>query len=322
MPTSAATLLNSANLNWLGASAWLDRIPLDQPGVYLVSLSGLPEECPTQSECHISPAAVQQLLSRRPELLLDRRRPSWTRLAERISSMWLRDESIVYIGLAGTSVAQRVAQYYRTPLGAERPHAGGWPLKTLADLNHMWVHYAPCAAPDEAERKLLHAFSAQVSPSSRAALYDAQLAIPFANLVMPGGRRKRHGITGARGPIPSSRTSDTEPQDAELDTWRQRPIEPVTLGQAAVTQRVTEADLRGGAIRIPSSSKSLFPTAKQDVEVILRGAAVEARWDPRNGPDRSRSGVLRIGTALLRTVVAPDERLTIVVRDDRSITLE
>lgn len=50
---------------------------------------------------------------------------------DRLATFWLPDEVVLYIGLAGASVRKRVRQYYRTPLGDKRPHAGGWWLKTL-----------------------------------------------------------------------------------------------------------------------------------------------------------------------------------------------
>jgi hypothetical protein len=65
-----------------------------------------------------------------------------------------------------------VGDYYKTPLGARRPHAGGWPLKTLSILSELCVHYAPCADPNAAELTMLDAFIGGVSASSRAALRD------------------------------------------------------------------------------------------------------------------------------------------------------
>ncbi|OBJ58247.1 hypothetical protein A9W95_11905 [Mycobacterium sp. 1423905.2] len=141
---------------------------------------------------------MQELLDARHELLLDGQRPSRDQLAERIASMWLPDETVLYVGLAGTSVAERVRQYYNTPLGARKPHAGGWPLKTLVDLDEVWVHYAACASVDVAERTMLDAFLDGVSASARATACDPELPLPFANLTVPRGARKRHGISGAR----------------------------------------------------------------------------------------------------------------------------
>jgi len=64
------------------------------------------------------------------------RRPSADAFAARIASFWLPDEPIVYIGLA-TSLRSRVSGFYRTPIGARRPHAGGWLLKTLSILDRL-----------------------------------------------------------------------------------------------------------------------------------------------------------------------------------------
>src|SRR5262249_28370986 len=57
-----------------------------------------------------------------------------------------------YVGRAGprkrvmvSELADRVTEYCTTPLGARSPHAGGWPLKTLANLHEVAVHFAYCA---------------------------------------------------------------------------------------------------------------------------------------------------------------------------------
>ena len=63
----------------------------------------------------------------------------------------------------------------------------------------------------------------------------------------------------------------------------------------AVTQRVTAKDIDAGQIRIPAVAKELFPPVRSDLEVRVRGTLLAAPWDPRVGPDRPRSGLLRIG---------------------------
>lgn len=169
------------------------------PGVYAVCLSKRTDAAAGAiTDCPLSSAAVAELLAVRPELRVDGRRPSHAELSARLASLWLADESIVYLGLAGTSLRQRISQYYKTPLGARRPHAGGWPLKTLSVLPELWVHYATCPDPTSAEQAMLSAFIADVSASSRAAVHDPALAIPFANLEAAKGQRQQHGITGAR----------------------------------------------------------------------------------------------------------------------------
>ena len=117
-----------------------------------------------------------------------------------LAKMWVPEVAIVYCGKAGTSLRTRVNQYYRTTLGARSPHAGGWPLKTLSNLADLRVHFAACQDPGGAETKMLDAFTAQVPPASRAGVSDPLLPLPFANLEDGRGRRKDHGIKGARAP--------------------------------------------------------------------------------------------------------------------------
>lgn len=107
---------------------------------------------------------------------------------------------MLYIGLAGTSVGRRVSQYYSTRLGARSPHAGGWFLKTLSNLDDLNVHYATAVDPAAAERRLLQAFVDGVDDAGRDELHDPACPYPLANLVGPTRVRKAHGITGARAP--------------------------------------------------------------------------------------------------------------------------
>lgn len=173
---------------------------MDQPGAYIVARTEAQDELVSERPAELSSESLTQLLAVRPELLLDGRRPTNADLGERLAQCWLPDEPVLYIGLASTSVRTRVIAYYRTQLGARRPHAGGWFLKTLSDLDDLWVHVAPAADPAGAEDTMLHSFCSRVSDSSRARLQDPDRPFPFANLEWPPGVRKRHGITGAREP--------------------------------------------------------------------------------------------------------------------------
>ncbi len=186
---------------------WGEGIPETRAGVYAVALSVSGEELTTLSVAPVSMAAVGELLAVRPELTLDGARPSAGALAERIASFWLPDETIVYIGLAGTSLRRRVRDYYTTPLGARRPHAGGWFIKTLANVNDLLVHFARVNDPRAAENAMLGSFCSRVSEATLAALHDPAHPFPFANLEWPAGVRKAHGIKGARGDIRPSTDS-------------------------------------------------------------------------------------------------------------------
>ncbi|BBZ62570.1 type II toxin-antitoxin system VapC family toxin [Mycolicibacterium monacense] len=87
------------------------------------------------------------------------------------------------------------------------------------------------------------------------------------------------------------------------------------------TQPVTAPDLAAGRIRIPVAIKPALPDTRTSVRLVLRGRELEVRWDPRNGPDRARSGVLSVGRATLAEAVSPGERLEVVPQPDGRIEL-
>lgn len=200
MPSTVAELFDAAGLAHVQTVRWGTPVRLDEPGAYIVARV---EDVSTPASVrgpNIALGAVRELLAVRPELRLDGARPSADALATRLASFWLPDEGVVYIGLAGTSVRSRLGAYYRTPLGARRPHSGGWFLKTLADLDALHVHVARASNPTAAEDDMLRRFCWEVSPSTRHSLPDPDHPFPFANLEWPRGTRKHHGITGAREP--------------------------------------------------------------------------------------------------------------------------
>lgn len=200
MLATVTDLLAASGLEHAGSVRWGTRLTASYPGVYLVALDESPDTCAaTLAEAPISEERVTELLRVRPELRLDGARPTVATLAERLAGCWL-PETVLYIGLTGTSLQRRVGQYYTTPLGARRPHAGGWFLKTLSNLDELTVHYAAAVDPAAAERELLQAFIDGVDSAGCDELHDPTCPYPFANLVGPTGVRKAHGITGAREP--------------------------------------------------------------------------------------------------------------------------
>lgn len=198
MPTTVAELLHAAGLVLEESVSWGRRVGPAAPGVYVVARTDDPSALAASHDARISLSAVNELLDARPELRLDGHRPTAKGLAARLAAFWIPDETVVYIGLAGTSVRSRVGAYYRTPLGARRPHSGGWFLKAIADIDSLFVHTAPAAAPTKAEDDMLDCFCSGVSPEARKRLPDPAHPFPFANLEWPRGTRKRHGIEAAR----------------------------------------------------------------------------------------------------------------------------
>jgi len=187
-------LLASVGVGATGTRRWGEAVSLDRPGVYVISL--VPSVGPPLRD-EIALDRVRELLDRRPELRIHGRRPTPVELRDHLASMLIPDTTIVYIGLAGTSVRQRVRQYGATRIGARGPHAGGWPLKMLTRLADCHVTYAACDDPKTVERRLLDGFSRRRAPDR---FVDPECVIPFANLDHPGNRRQRHGVTGARAP--------------------------------------------------------------------------------------------------------------------------
>lgn len=308
MPTSPIYLIEAAGCGFGGIVPWGTRPPEQDSGIYVVSLSEDPQSVASLPTAPVDPSQVQELLDAVPGLTLDNQSASAKELAERLASMWLPDESVVYIGKA-TSLASRVGQYYGTPLGARSPHAGGWPIKTLSNLDDLWVHWAVSRSPEESERLTLRTFMDNVSDETRSRLCDPSHPYPFANLTGPLGR-KNHGIRGARGgrgrqAPPPARISSTAGHQEPREPRREHPM-------STRTQRITATDIANGRIRIPSASKHLFPGERTQIEVRIRSTQVTARWDPRFGPPE-RSGTIGIGRQLLPSLVQPNETLMVTL---------
>jgi hypothetical protein len=346
MPSAVSDIFAAPGLEPAGVVRWGTSIPETAPGVYVVALTDdVASVGAALTAAPLSWAALERLLAVRPELQLDREDVDVDALAKRLRSFWLPDEVVLYVGLAGQPLRTRVRQYYGTPLGARKPHAGGWWLKTLSVLDQLWVHYAPTPDFDDGEKLMLLSFAESVSPRSGAGLHDRERLMPFANLRGFDDRIKLHGITGATGDLrggqpgyvsgdlrpesPESTTSGAtgtaepdrgEPMsdfDAHADAAARRPTAPgvraplVSTGRVGVreTQRVTAKDIEAGSVRLPRPAKSLLPSERGDLEVVFRGQPMRARWDPKTEGPKERSGVLAFGRGKLDGRVKADEVL-------------
>jgi ribonuclease VapC len=94
----------------------------------------------------------------------------------------------------------------------------------------------------------------------------------------------------------------------------------------ARTQPVTQADIEGGRIRIPSRNtnraKSLLPQRRTRIQIQLRTHEQESRYDPHYDSDRERSGIISVKHAALSRLVAPNERLNVSLLPDGTICLD
>ena len=199
MPSTVSELLHSASLKLGGVVWWSTPVPTRMPGVYVVSLSPDPgQNNGVVATAPINWDIVAEWIARVPTLELDGERgPDPGRLARRIGAFWLADENVLYIRKA-TSLRSRVGDYYRTPLGDRRPHAGGHWIKTLSLLNETRVYFAEASDPPDAEARLMKAFIAGVSQIATRQVRDPSRPFPFANLEFPRGNIKNHGLSKSK----------------------------------------------------------------------------------------------------------------------------
>jgi transcription elongation factor GreA len=211
------------------------------PGVYAIELPGPLPEAP------IELTRVGKWIERVPTLRLDGERPTSKALAARLAAFWLPSTAVVFIGSSEASVAGRVAALERHVLGDRRPYAAAQWLKALT-ITGARVWWAATDAPEEYEDALLAAFAERVPGADRAGLHDGSLVLPFANLRMPSGARKAHGITGAVPPA--------EPAVPAVPTH----VVEVAPGDADGA-RATEPGK--GSVRRPARAPGTSPTRRQ-----------------------------------------------------------
>jgi TDG/mug DNA glycosylase family protein len=116
--------------------------------------------------------------------------------------------------------------------------------------------------------------------------------------VSPGAAPELEGVPTFLLSGPYAPTAEAKRIDAELRRHLAKPGVAHEVTAEERSQRVTANDLRSGQIRFSRAAKRFFPSARATVDVVLRGTRVTASYDPRLGPDRERSAVLRIGGRL------------------------
>lgn len=196
MPTYVKQLFTDSGKEILGQVKWGQKINCKYPGIYVVAITHSAERIVCSDDMPISEKIVQEWINYVPQLTLDGKRPRYEDLASRLKKFWIPDETILYIGKAGTSLKDRVNQYYKTRLGDPKPHAGGHWIKTLenlSDLNIFWTTSVGEKAKD-VEDRFIGNFIQNISVDSKQNLFDPERPFPFANLEFPKGTRKRHGL--------------------------------------------------------------------------------------------------------------------------------
>ena len=111
-------------------------------------------------------------------------------------------------------------------------------------------------------------------------------------------------LTGPYAPTAAARRIDAELEEL-------LGAEDSVSGDYEPTQRVTPKDLEQGQIRLKQPARRFFPSGKERVEILLRGERIEASYDPKLGPDRPRSPLLRIDRRRLLSAIQPNEQLRV-----------
>lgn len=316
MTISVGELFEKSELQPAGVVQWGDQVSLDGPGVYVVaSTPDLSDAVGRSGIYQPDPTAFASLRTVCPSVTVDGAPATSEQLADRIGAFWIPESAVLYIGLAGTSVRKRINQYYRTQIGHRAPHAGGWWLKTLDNLDGLFVHFAAAETPKSAEARLLESFAAAVQPPVRRALHDSERIAPFANVQVQDGTRKRHGMAGYKLQRVNSKTALKPAVRAEVSSAHApvtRPEDPTAAhnvgagkGTRIESQVITDKDRAGSNLRIPARSKFALPAVDGHLDVLYQGQRVEARWRV-NG---SRSGTIGLGKAIMKSIGSPQDSI-------------
>lgn len=128
--------------------------------------------------------------------------------------------------------------------------------------------------------------------------------------VKPGAGPPLEGVPTFLLSGPYAPREESERIDKELaQLVRDHKAENATDSERS--QRVTTHDLSRGQLRFPRTAKRFFPSEPATLDVVLRGTRLTGTYDPRTGPDKERSAVLRIHRSTLSQLVNPNERLRI-----------
>ena len=197
----AAGLFRAVDLMGDGPVVWGRPVATRGPGVFIVELPA------TRATAPLELTRIGKWLERVPDLRLDGERPTSKALAARMAAFWLPSTRVVYIGATDGSIAGRVEAMIHTGLGERRPHPGAHWLQALIGLAQARIWWAPTAAVEEYEDALLGAFAATIPAADRAALHDASVILPFANLRTVTGERKLTGLSNSL--VPAERVPAT-----------------------------------------------------------------------------------------------------------------
>ncbi len=141
MPTTVKQLFLESGKDILGVAKWGQSVECNSPGVYVVAITPDADKMVCFDDAPISDKFIERWINCVPHMTLDNESPTIEALTQRLQNFWLPDETVLYIGKAGTSLKTRVKQYYDTHLGASKPHRGGHWIKVLNIICQLSIYW-------------------------------------------------------------------------------------------------------------------------------------------------------------------------------------
>ena len=174
-------LFSHAKLDLAGKVKWGEDLNEDREGIYIIALPENVNHAPIDRD------KIESWKSIATNMTLDNHaNPSTDKIIERLSSFWIPDTKILYIGQTKKSLNSRLRQFYRHTLGNRAPHAGGHWIKILKNIDKLDIYFSVSKDPKDKETDLLLNFT------------NAHRAFPFANLTCKGFGNKKHRIGNSR----------------------------------------------------------------------------------------------------------------------------
>jgi transcription elongation factor GreA len=269
----AAGLFRAVDLMGDGPVVWGRPVATRGPGVFIVELPA------TRATAPLELTRIGKWLERVPDLRLDGERPTSKALAARLAAFWLPSTRVVYIGATDGSIAGRVEAMIHTGLGERRPHPGAHWLQALVGLEQARIWWAPTPAVEEYEDALLGAFAATIPAADRAALHDASVILPFANLRTVTGERKLTGLSNSLVPAehvpatPAGRVVQVPP-GAALGAGSLPGSGTASRAGGTIRRAPRAASATGAAVsRSPRAAKAAPGRAREATYVSAEGLA-------------------------------------------------
>ena len=211
MPIILKDLTDKFGLTLSKSVKWGESINSAGCGLYFVTITSDPKKLVSWDQPEIDSTSIDDWIelvrSHGKEITIDNQPADQQMIMNRFSKLWLRDETILYIGKAGPNtnrpIRKRVNEYYKTKLGCNKKHAGGHWINVLSKISQLNVFHSDFSESDyhkieDVEEKLIGYFSRSVSESAKETLIDSANCFPFANKEIHL-RSERKKVTKAYG---------------------------------------------------------------------------------------------------------------------------